>query len=180
MNRSFLSSERIYLRAVEPEDLSVMYDMENDPSMWDVSCVTVPYSRHVLRQYIEESQCDMFSDKQLRLMIMGKQENAVLGTIDLTDFIPLHRRAEVGIALQVQYRKNGYALEALNLLCEYAFRFLRLHQLCAHVASDNQESIRLFTKGGFEQCGLLKDWIQTPEGFKDVALLQRLADSVEK
>ena len=172
MNKSFLSSERIYLRAVEPEDLTVMYEMENDPSMWDVSCVTVPYSRHVLRQYIEDSQCDMFADKQLRLMIVSKADNAILGTIDLTDFVPLHHRAEVGIALRIQYRKQGYALEALQLLRDYAFRFLQLHQLCAHVASDNEDSIRLFANCGFVQSGLLKDWIRTPEGYKDVALLQ--------
>ena len=52
MKQSFLSNDRIYLRAVEPEDMDVMYEMENDPSMWDISNFTVPYSRYVLRQYI--------------------------------------------------------------------------------------------------------------------------------
>ena len=36
-------NERIYLRAVEPEDMDIMYEMENDPSMWDISNFTVPY-----------------------------------------------------------------------------------------------------------------------------------------
>ena len=58
MKQSFLINDRIYLRAVEPEDMDVMYEMENDPSMWDISNFTVPYSRYVLRQYIEGSQCD--------------------------------------------------------------------------------------------------------------------------
>ena len=53
MRQSFLMNERIYLRAVEPEDMDIMYEMENDPSMWDISNFTVPYSRYVLRQYIE-------------------------------------------------------------------------------------------------------------------------------
>mgnify|MGYP002508081413 CR=1 FL=1 len=70
MKQSFLINDRIYLRAVEPEDMDVMYEMENDPSMWDISNFTVPYSRYVLRQYIEGSQCDVFADKQLRLMIV--------------------------------------------------------------------------------------------------------------
>ena len=43
MKQSFLANERIYLRAVEPEDLDLMYEMENDPSMWDISSFTVPY-----------------------------------------------------------------------------------------------------------------------------------------
>ena len=90
MKQSFLTNDRIYLRAVEPEDMDIMYEMENDPSMWDISNFTVPYSRYVLRQYIEGSQCDVFADKQLRLMIMSKSDHRVLGTIDITDFVPLH------------------------------------------------------------------------------------------
>ena len=99
MKQSFLSNDRIYLRAVEPEDMDVMYEMENDPSMWDISNFTVPYSRYVLRQYIEGSQCDVFADKQLRLMIMSKSDHRILGTIDITDFVPLHSRGEVGMKL---------------------------------------------------------------------------------
>ena len=83
MKQSFLINDRIYLRAVEPEDMDVMYEMENDPSMWDISNFTVPYSRYVLRQYIEGSQCDVFADKQLRLMIVRKSDHCILGTIDI-------------------------------------------------------------------------------------------------
>ena len=135
MKQSFLSNDRIYLRAVEPEDMDVMYEMENDPSMWDISNFTVPYSRYVLRQYIEGSQCDVFADKQLRLMIMSKSDHRILGTIDITDFVPLHSRGEVGIAVHKDYRRQGYASDALQLLCEYAFDFLSLTQLYAHVAT---------------------------------------------
>lgn len=174
MNASFLTGERLFLRAVEPEDLSVLYTMENDPSMWDISCFTVPYSRYVLRSYIENSQCDMFADKQLRLMMVSKSDGSTLGTLDLTDFVPLHRRAEVGIALLRAFRGQGYASEALHLLCDYAFRFLQLHQLSAYVASDNADSLRLFRSCGFEEAGLLRDWILTPDGYRDVVLFQRL------
>ena len=41
MKQSFLINDRIYLRAVEPEDMDVMYEMENDPSMWDISNFTL-------------------------------------------------------------------------------------------------------------------------------------------
>lgn len=56
MKQSFLINDRIYLRAVEPEDIDIMYEMENDPLMWDISSFTVPYSRYVLRQYIDVSE----------------------------------------------------------------------------------------------------------------------------
>lgn len=55
MNKSYFRSERVRLRAMEPEDLEVMYEMENDPEMWDVTNFTVPYSKFILKQYIEHS-----------------------------------------------------------------------------------------------------------------------------
>lgn len=174
MKKSFLMNDLIYLRAVEPEDMDIMYEMENDPSMWDISNFTVPYSRYVLRQYIEASQCDIFADKQLRLMIVGKADRRILGTLDITDFVPLHSRGEVGIAVHKDYRGQGYAADALRLLCEYAFGFLSLNQLYAHVAVDNEVCLKLFTSCGFVQCGLLKDWLQVEGSYKDVVLLQCL------
>lgn len=174
MNQTFLTNDRIYLRAVEPEDLDTMYEMENDPAMWDVSSFTVPYSRYVLRQYIEGSQSDMFADKQLRLMIVRREDNCTLGTIDVTDFAPLHSRGAVGIAVHRKFRQDGYAADGLRLLCDYVFGFLCIKQLYAHVPTSNEASLRLFLSCGFTQCGLLKDWIQTPAGFRDAALLQCL------
>lgn len=174
MKQTFLMNDRIYLRAVEPEDIDIMYQMENDPDMWDVSSFTVPYSRYVLRQYIEGSQSDVFADKQLRLMIVNKENDCTIGTIDITDFVPLHSRGAVGIAIHRDYRKEGYASDALSLLCEYAFGFLSIKQLYAHICVDNSASIRLFASCGFVQSGLLKDWLLTNEGYKEVALMQYL------
>lgn len=174
MKRTFLKNDRIHLRAVEPEDLEVMYEMENDPAMWDVSSFTVPYSRFVLRQYIEGSQCDVFADKQLRMMIIRNDDNRTLGTIDVTDFVPLHSHGAVGIAIHRLFRNEGYAADALRLLCDYVFEFLCIRQLYAYVAVDNEASLHLFRACGFVQSGVLKEWLQTADGFRDAVLMQCL------
>lgn len=174
MKISYFMGKHIRLRAMEPEDLEVMYAMENDPQTWDVTNFTVPYSRFTLKQYIENSQCDMFADRQLRMMIVRCEDDVVVGTIDITDFVPLHARGEVGIAIRKEFQGNGYAKEALELLCEYAFGFLYMKQLIAHIATDNEASIQLFTLCGFASCGLLKEWWCVGGCFKDVVLLQRL------
>lgn len=174
MNKSYFRSERVRLRAMEPEDLEVMYEMENDPEMWDVTNFTVPYSKFILKQYIEHSECDMFADRQLRMMIVRMEDNAVMGTIDITEFVPMHARAEVGIAMRREYKGNGYAKEALELLCNYVFNFLHLKQLIAHITTDNKASIHLFESCGFVSCGLLKEWWRVGGIYKDVILLQCL------
>lgn len=175
-SRRYFVGNMVRLRAVEPEDLEVLYTMENDPEAWDVSNFTVPYSRYVLKQYIAQSDCDIFADRQLRLMIVRLDDESVVGTVDLTDFQPLHRRGEVGIAIRSECRCQGYASEALRLLCDYAFGFLRLRQLTAHVACSNEASRQLFRSCGFVDCGLLRQWWCINGEYQDVCLMQRLAD----
>lgn len=174
MKNSLLVNDRIYLRPVEPEDLDIMYVMENDPAFWEISCLTVPYSRYILKEYIENSQSDMYADKQIRLMIIRRDDEVTLGTIDITDYAPLHGRGAVGIGLLEPYRGLGYAADALALLCEYAFEFLRFKQLYAHIPADNEASLKLFAGNGFEQSGLLKSWLVSGQSYKDVVIMQRI------
>lgn len=176
MNTSYFISGHLRLRAMEPEDLEILYALENDPQTWDVTNFNVPYSKFILKQYIENSQCDMFADRQLRMMVIRREDDVVVGTIDITDFAPQHSRGEVGIAVRQEYQGNGYAKEALNLLCEYVFGFLFLKQLTAHIGIDNEASLQLFKSCGFVECGLLKEWWCVGGKFKDVVLLQRLRD----
>lgn len=174
MKPSYFDNGRIRLRAMEPEDLEVMYAMENDPQTWDISNFTVPYSKFVLKQYIENSQCDMFADRQLRMMIVRSEDEAVVGTIDVTEFVPMHNRGEIGIAVRKEYQGKGYASGAVKLLCDYAFGFLYMKQLIVHVAADNEASLQLFASCGFVKCGVLKEWWFTGGRFKDVILMQCL------
>ena len=172
MENTYLSNERIYLRAVEPEDIDFMYQIENDSSLWEVSSFTVPYSRFVLKQYIENSCSDIYADKQLRLMIVKRSDNCVIGTVDITDFAPLHARGAVGIAVLKEFRREGYAADALFLLMQYVFCFLHLKQLYAYIPVDNSASLKLFSSNGFQECGVLKEWLRSGDKYKDAVLMQ--------
>lgn len=171
---TYLRGPQVYLRALEPEDLDFIYRVENAPENWGVTDCTVPYSRFALRQYLQDTCSDLFADKQLRLVIARRADHLPVGTIDIFDYQPLHAHGEVGILVQKDSRGNGYAREALALLCGYAFGHLSLHQLVARVLADNEASLRLFRSCGFEPCGVLKAWWRVDGQFKDVVLLQRL------
>jgi len=172
MEKDYLWNERIYLRAVEPEDIDIMYRIENHPAMWEISSFTVPYSRYVLKTYIEQTTNDIYTDKQLRLMIVRQADHVVIGTIDITDFVPLHGHGAVGIAVLKEFRREGYGADALQLLKQYAFDFLHMRQLYAYIPVDNLPSINLFVSCGYEQSGVLKEWLRVESGYKDVLLMQ--------
>lgn len=169
-----LSDESILLRSLEPEDLEFLYSCENDTNIWKVSNTLTPYSRFVLKQYLADAQQDIYTNKQLRLII-ARAENPqnALGAIDLFDFDPYHLRAGVGIVItKTEERRQGFASHALQLLIEYCFNHLHLHQLYANVGASNIESIGLFEKNGFRKTGTKTDWIFTGPGWEDEYMYQ--------
>jgi diamine N-acetyltransferase len=169
-----LKGEFISLRALEPSDVEALYEWENDEANWKVSNTQTPFSRFVLEEYIAGAHQDIYSVKQLRLVICNA-ENRAIGSIDLFDFDPNHLRAGVGILIAAKDdRKKGYASEALRLLMDYCFSTLNLHQLYCNITIDNEASILLFQKHGFLITGMKKEWIRDEEVYKDELLLQRL------
>ncbi|HCC29063.1 MAG TPA: GNAT family N-acetyltransferase, partial [Marinilabiliales bacterium] len=65
-----LSDGRLLLRALEPEDLDFLYACENNTQIWQVSHTLVPYSRYVLKQYLANAHLDIYTAKQLRLLMV--------------------------------------------------------------------------------------------------------------
>ena len=168
----YLENDTIRLRVLEPEDLDALYKWENDSRLWECGNTLAPYSRFALREYISESRQDIFQTRQLRLMIILKESDQPIGTIDLYDFDPMNLRAGVGILLDENYRQQGFGSQTLDLIREYAFEFLLLKQLYAHIPKKNLASMKLFTRHGYNQTGVLHAWIKNRDSFQDVFLMQ--------
>ena len=168
-----LTGNAIYLRALEPEDLDFIYRIENNEAMWQVSNTQTPYSRFLIRQYLENAHKDIYEAKQLRLAICKNNTADAVGLIDLFDFDPANQRAGVGIIIQEEaHRNNGFGKEALGLLINYAFTKLQLHQLYANIHLDNVASTTLFTNFDFQLIGVKKDWNRFENRYHDEALYQ--------
>lgn len=168
-----LSNEHIRLRALEPEDLELIYKWENDSRWWTQGNTLAPYSRSTLRRYINETQqTDIYESKQLRLMVTLNENSVTVGIIDIYDFDLRNSKAGVGILIDDNYRNKGLAFQALNLLKDYAFDFLRIHQLYALIAVSNEPSRKVFENAGYKPAGILKDWVAQGLDFEDVVLVQ--------
>jgi diamine N-acetyltransferase len=169
---NILKGEKTKLRAIEPYDLDIIHKWENDSSIWHLSNTLTPFSKNIIKQFIDNSHLDIFQAKQLRLMIENLNGETV-GTLDLFDYDPLHKRAGIGILIaDEENRGKGYASDALDVLIKYCFTVLQLHQLYCNIADDNTESIKLFTKKGFQLIGTKKDWLLFSDGTKDESMYQ--------
>lgn len=153
------------LRPVEPEDLPLLYQIENDPAMWDVSATPHFYSHYMLRSYVQQQHADLVADGQLRLVITSPEaapEAAPapgIGLIDLQNFSPADGRAEVGIALLRACRGRGWASRALLELETLARRHWRLRLLYALIPEGNALSHLLFEHAHYRRIALLPRWL---------------------
>ncbi|MGM9708750.1 MAG: GNAT family N-acetyltransferase [Prevotella sp.] len=163
----------VKLRALEPEDLEILYTIENNPSEWNVGATNVPYSRYVLRDYIANTTSDIYADRQLRLMVTNDSGDTV-GIADLVNFEPRHLRAEIGIVILDRYRRHGYGEAALQKLITYARSILHLHQLYAIVPVSNTSCIQLFDKLEFKDSHCLRKWLFGDHGFEDAVMFCRM------
>ena len=166
-----LQGSLINLRVLNLEDLTFLYSLENNKSLWELSQTQHPFSKKVLQTYLETAHKDINELKQLRLMIISKT-NEPLGFIDLFDFNSRNKRAGVSIVLIDKYRQKGYGKEALNLLVNYSFTELHLHQLYSNILEGNKASFHLFKSLGFEIVGIKKDWRFYKGHYKNEYLFQ--------
>ncbi|MEM1339203.1 MAG: GNAT family N-acetyltransferase [Bacteroidota bacterium] len=169
-----LSGKNCFLRALEPEDLQFLYEVENDEGIWEISGTLTPYSKVVLKKYLSNAHRDIFEVKQLRLCICGSDE-ARLGLVDLFDFDPKNNRAGLGIVISnAENRNKGIGEEAVRLVLAYVFSTLGLHQVYVNILEENSASRHLFEKLGFEKIGVKKDWVRWGNHYKNEIIYQKI------
>ena len=132
---------KLKLRALEPSDLDIMYDIENDKSLWVYSNTSSPFSKHTLKKFIEKSHLDILEHRQVRLVIYD--DCTSYGFIDLFDYDHISRKAGVGIVIFERFRSKGIGSLSLKLIEEHVLSHVPIHQLYANISSNNIESISL-------------------------------------
>lgn len=159
--KNMLMMNGIKLRAPEPDDVDFLFDLENDTRLWHLSNTQSPFSRFDMEQYVLQSDKDIYLSKQIRFIIekIDGKKGRTIGTIDLFDFEPKHKRAGIGITLVEDERGKGFAAIALKIIIRYAFGYLKLQQLYCEIEEDNAASKKLFETAGFKLTGMKKQWL---------------------
>ncbi len=160
---------------MEPEDLEFLYNVENNSAFWHVSETKSPYSRWELKEYIANYIYDIFTTKELRLLICDKTNRKTVGIVDLFEYHPLHNRCGVGILILPEYENQNFASETISLVKNYVFETLLAKQIWCMIDCENSVSIALFEKCGFVNCGKLSQWKRTANGYSDVLIFQCFA-----
>ena len=141
-----LKSDKILLRPLQLSDLDFLFEIENNKENWKYGTENKQYTKEELTNYIANAKQDITNAGQFRFVI--DFENTPIGFIDLFDYTT--NSAGVGVIIAKNYRRRGFAKEALKLLSIYSFETLNLKKLDCNIEKDNLASIKLFTSCGFK------------------------------
>ncbi len=153
------TAKKITLRALEPEDLELLYTIENDSSTWDICSARVNYSRYTLKQYIAQQPQDISTAGEVRLAITDSNNQETIGLIDLTSYSAINRSAEIGITLLREHRGKGYGRAAIKAIEQYAKDALNMRMLYAHTLADNTSVAKnMFLRSNYIPVAVLPEW----------------------
>lgn len=158
------------LRAVEPEDVELLFRVESDPRSGTIAEFGAPMSRQLLTEYALNYDADPYRSGQLRLVI--ELHGDVVGLLDIFDISMRNRSGEVGIYIIPEYRMEGVALHALEEGAKYCRQYLGLRNLMAKVLERNDKSHALFVKAGYRTVGKLLDWQFFDGDYQSVTIYQ--------
>lgn len=175
----YLENDTLKLRALEPEDIDMLYRWENLPEYWSAGNTRKPWSRFALKEYLRKSTDDLYVQGQLRLMIQEKEAGNCVGTVDLFDFDLHHSRVAIGLFVAPEFQGRGYARQSVKMMEKYVFEFLKINQLYCQIGINNHSSRKLFENLHYDK-SVLKQWISVVSGFEDVVVYQQFKADFER
>jgi diamine N-acetyltransferase len=140
-----LEMKKIKLRTLLSTDLEFLQKIENDKNLWEYGSDRKKFTKEELTNYIKNSSEKIQKAKQFRFVV--DYNNTPVGFVDLFEY--KDSSAGVGIIIDEEYQKRGFASESLRLLIDYSLEDLKLKNLYCKISKSNLRSIQLFTSSGF-------------------------------
>nr|WP_304449469.1 GNAT family protein [Halomarina sp. PSRA2] len=147
----FRSNDRVALRTVEESDLDFLRETSNHPDVRRNVGNSAPHDALATREEFERKSTD---DDTAEFLVCVEDER--VGVVGLYDVRDGWGRAETGYYLHPDHWGNGYATDAVRLVCEYGFRERRLNKVAGRTFAFNEASGRVLEKVGFECEGRLR------------------------
>lgn len=153
---SYWQGEKVRLRGIEPSDAEAIH-------RWDLDSDTVrlldflwpPLSGAFARAWAEEQSKKKLDEDRFHWIVQNREGEPV-GTIATHACNHRNGTFSYGLVIDRAYRRRGYAAEAIALILRYYFEELRYQKVTVNVYANNEPSIRLHERLGFQQEGTLR------------------------
>jgi RimJ/RimL family protein N-acetyltransferase len=154
-----LRGEKVTLRAVEREDVEVLWRFWNDleVELAEGGDPPLPVSLQRLRERFDREAREGTPDK---INFVIEADDVCIGQCGLFHFDVAARHCELGIGIgEKDYWGRGYGREAVKLLLDYAFRVRNFRRVWLEVHAANERAIRAYRACGFVEEGRMREHV---------------------
>ncbi|GII52134.1 N-acetyltransferase [Planotetraspora thailandica] len=164
-----LTGDRVRLRAIEPSDAEFLWRWHNDPEV--MRWMDDPYPPSLARIAKDIGERDAGTYDNLVLMIETLAERTI-GVVALRGAQPETGAAELDIYLgERDTWGQGYATDAMRVICRYGFEKMRLHRISLTAVAENAAARHVYQKVGFVEEGRLREAFRRDGKWHDMILM---------
>lgn len=144
-----LETQSLILRAITLDDAPAIFAYAKDPEVckllsWHPN-KSVQETEEIVQGWLEKYK----QNKSAPWGIIDKISNQVIGTIDVRNYNPTHKKAEIGYCLSRDYWGRGLMVQAVRMVVDYLFSHTAIREVNAYCRIDNPQSQRVLEKAGF-------------------------------
>lgn len=151
--------ERIRLRLACDADHPAVVEACQDPAIQRYTTVPDRYGDANAREFARQVALGFAEGSALTLVIADPDSDALLGTIGLRRIPTDSGRWSVGYWVAPWARGRGVAAHAVRLLSRYGFEQLGATRIELWAEPENEPSLRVAERAGFQREGLLRAYI---------------------
>lgn len=166
MQNPFIIGDKIYLRAIESDDIDSYVTWLNDCEVREYLSKALPFNKIREKDWVDGLYKD---DHNIVFGIALKESDQLIGNIGLHGISMINRHATLGIFIgDKTCWSKGYGTEAVKLVIKYGFEQLNLHRITLTVFDFNARAIRAYEKAGFKMEGIYREHLYRNGKYCDV------------
>ena len=167
---------RLRLRA--DADIPAIVAAARDPEIPRWTRVPDGYDTAKARAWAEQADHEAAEGTGLHLLIVGADDDRLIGSVGLVDVNLAESRCEIGYWVTSEHRGRGVAARAVRLLSAWAFENLPIERIAISADPDNVASRRTAEKAGYTFEGVLRSWFENKGHRHDAAVYSLLRDEL--
>ena len=151
-----ITLDRIYLRQFNMNDVDDLFEYASNKDITKY-LTRNPHKNKEETRLLLQKQFSKYDESTFRWAIVFKENNKLIGSIDVVRLDKVNETAEIGYVLNSAYHNQGIMSEAFKGVINYLFNEVNLKEICACFELGNEASKHVMEKCGLKSKNLIKE-----------------------